>query len=111
IIDIVKIINHCAYGDTMRYNQNGLTARCTWHDFFLEVRDETLHDILQALCARNGVQVCVTGIFGLRVLSVIRKLWWWGAVGTTPLHELLISVLILGFSLVQALQRTVVTLI
>src|SRR5699024_12606819 len=98
-------------GVTVRVNQNGPSAPCTLKDFFLAVRDETLHDIPQALCARNGVQVCVTGIFGLGVLSVIRKLWWWGAVGTTPLHELLISVLILGFSLVQALQRTVVTLI
>src|SRR5699024_1615438 len=111
IRDIVQVLHQCAQGVTVRCNQNGLTALCTWQDFFLEVRDETLHDILQALCARNGVQVCVTGIFGLGVLSVIRKLWWSADVRTKLLHELLIAVLLLSLSLGHALLRSIVTLV
>src|SRR5699024_9744430 len=55
--------------------------------------------------------VCVTNVFGLGVLSVIGKLWRWGAVGTTPLHELLFAVLVFGLCFIEPLQRAVVALI
>src|SRR5699024_6717589 len=53
--DIVQVLHQRAQGVAVCCQQHGLTALCARQNFFLEVRNETLHDILEALGARNSV--------------------------------------------------------
>ena len=95
----------------MSGDQDGLPLLSAREDFFLEVRDEASDDVLQALRLRDRVKVGVARVVGLRVLRAVLELWRAGVVGTTPCHELFVTVLFLGIGFVQALQRTVVTLV
>ena len=95
----------------MRDDEDSLPRLQAWLDLGLVVRDEALHDILQALGARNLRQVGVAHVVGLRVLAIHVDLRRRGVVAAAPGHELLFAVLIAGLGLVQALQRTVVALV
>ena len=94
----------------MRRNQNGLTGLQCRNDVAIPVGQHALEDVLEAFGVRNRI----AGVAGIPVLREFRAGvdgWGWGVVGTTPQHELLITVLVAGGGFVEALQSSVVTLV
>ena len=93
----------------MSGDQNGLASLQLRLDVGLEVRLNALDHVGQALGFRNRI-AGVARIVVLRVLVVRIDLRRRCGVGTTPQHELLVTVLLTDLGLVLALQGAVVTL-
>ena len=94
----------------MSGDQNGLASLQLRLDVGLKVRLNALDHVGQALGFRNRI-AGVARIVVLRVLVVRIDLRRRCGVGTTPQHELLVTVLLTDLGLVLALQGAVVTLV
>src|SRR5690606_25960029 len=82
-------------------------------DLCLEIRDEARHCILQAFAQRNIVFVQVTvdaEVAGITLVAALHRRRR-NVVAATPDQYLFVTVLGRGLGLVQALQRTLVTLV
>ena len=95
----------------MRSQHDRLAVENLRQDDVDVVRQEALHNVLQALRAWHLWEERVTHVVGLGVLVVGVDFWWRSVVGTAPAHKLLFTVLLTDLGLVQALQLAVVTLI
>ena len=97
----------------MSRNDHALTAFQAWQNGFIPVRHNTIDGQRQAfslwqLCIG---QFCIAWVVARITLVVFGQLWWSNGEAATPLFNLLVTVFFGGFSFVQTLQRTVVTLI
>ncbi len=97
----------------MSGNDHALAAFQARQNGFIPVRDNAIDGQRQALGQRQLLlgQRCVTRIVAREALVVFGQRRRRHREATTPLLNLLVTVLLSGFGFVQALQRTVVTLV
>ena len=107
------MLDEGAQGVTVSSHEHRLAVLKVGSNIRGEVRHHAGHDVFETLGDRTlGLRdVGVPRVMELAEFAVAVKVRWTNIVGATPSHELVVAVLLLGLSLVETLQRTVVTLV